>query len=284
MALGAIALNALIIYLLLAALSFLFSTSVAIRRLARVSLSPQEHELRIVIRPPLQLLETFRRRERRGLRLLDHQQRARRQPAAVAQRGQRLLGELSCDRADRETPARTARSDAPGRDRWRRGDRLLSRRRGPSASTLLRSSARASAPLSTNSANAAPRETASMPSAPVPANRSSTRASGNRIVIGMDQDVEQRLAQPVRGRADVARGRRREIAALQSSADDAHQTSTRPAASGRACRDSRAADGAAGRSRWPRPRCARAPPRCRCAAPARGGPCGRRSGRSCRPA
>ena len=31
----------------------------------------------------------------------------------------------------------------------------------------------------------------------------------DRIVIGMDQDVEQRLAQPVRGRPDVARGRRR---------------------------------------------------------------------------
>ena len=82
----------------------------------------------------------------------------------------------SAHRADRETPARTAPSDAPGRDWWRRGDRLLSRRPRPSASTLLRSSARASAPLSTNSANAAPRDTASMPSAPVPANRSSTRA------------------------------------------------------------------------------------------------------------
>ena len=44
----------------------------------------------------------------------------------------------------------------------------------------------------------------------------------DRIVIGVDQDVEQRLAQPVRGGTDVARGRRRQIAALQSSADDAH--------------------------------------------------------------
>ena len=52
---------------------------------------PQKHELRIVIRPPLQLLETIGRRERRSLRLLHHQQRPRRQPAAIAQRGQRLL-------------------------------------------------------------------------------------------------------------------------------------------------------------------------------------------------
>src|ERR1700722_16847189 len=44
----------------------------------------------------------------------------------------------------------------------------------------------------------------------------------NRIVIGVDEDIEQRLAQPVRGRADVARGRRHQIAAPQSPADDAH--------------------------------------------------------------
>jgi len=46
----------------------------------------------------------------------------------------------------------------------------------PSASTFWRMSARASASSSTNSANAAPRDTASSPSAPVPAKRSSTRA------------------------------------------------------------------------------------------------------------
>jgi hypothetical protein len=46
----------------------------------------------------------------------------------------------------------------------------------PSVSTFWRMSARASAPSSTNSAKAAPREIASMPSAPVPAKRSSTRA------------------------------------------------------------------------------------------------------------
>ena len=46
----------------------------------------------------------------------------------------------------------------------------------PSAATFSRISARASAPSSTNSAKAAPRDIASSPSAPVPANRSSTRA------------------------------------------------------------------------------------------------------------
>ena len=44
----------------------------------------------------------------------------------------------------------------------------------------------------------------------------------DRIVIGMDQDIEQRLAQPVRGGTDIARGWRCQIAALQSPADDAH--------------------------------------------------------------
>src|ERR1700730_3070322 len=39
--------------------------------------------------------------------------------------------QVSCDRADRGTPARTAPSDAPGRDGWRRGDTLLCRRLTP---------------------------------------------------------------------------------------------------------------------------------------------------------
>ena len=37
---------------------------------------PQEHELRIVVGAPLELLETIRRGERRRLRLLHHDQRA----------------------------------------------------------------------------------------------------------------------------------------------------------------------------------------------------------------
>src|SRR5262249_5376241 len=47
--------------------------------------------------------------------------------------------------------------------------------------------------------------------------------AGDRIVIGVDEDVEQRLAQPVGGRPDGLRLRRGERAAAQPSADDAHQ-------------------------------------------------------------
>jgi len=87
----------------------------------------------------------------------------------------------------------------------------------PRASTLLRSSARASVPLSTNSANLAPREIASRPSAPVPAKQVEHTRVGNRIVIGMNENIEQRLAQAVRSGTDIARGWRRQVAALQSS-------------------------------------------------------------------
>src|SRR5947208_1360432 len=62
----------------------------------------------------------------------------------------------------------------------------------------------------------------------------------DRIVVGMDQDVEYGLAQTVRRRADRLRGWRGQVAALQSSTDDTHSPATRPAASDRACRDSRA--------------------------------------------
>ncbi len=77
----------------------------------------------------------------------------------------------------------------------------------PSVSTLLRNSARASAPLSTNSVNFAPRE-----------DRLDAERAGageeieharilDRIVIGVHEDVEHGLAQAIRRGADVARGR-----------------------------------------------------------------------------
>src|SRR4051794_13071606 len=53
-------------------------------------------------------------------------------------------------------------------------------RSAPSASRLERSARSAAGAESTKVAAAAPRESASMPSAPLPANRSSTRASGSR--------------------------------------------------------------------------------------------------------
>ena len=59
----------------------------------RGATNPQKRKFRIVIRSPLEFLETSGRDEFRRLGFLDHQQRARRQPAAIAQRGQRLLGE-----------------------------------------------------------------------------------------------------------------------------------------------------------------------------------------------
>ena len=43
------------------------------------------------------------------------------------------------------------------------------------------------------------------------------------IAIGMRENVEQRLAQAVGGRPDLARGRARDRAPAQSSADDAHR-------------------------------------------------------------
>ena len=47
--------------------------------------------------------------------------------------------------------------------------------------------------------------------------------AGDRIAIGVHEDVEQRLAQAVGGRTDRVRFRRGERAPAQPSADDAHQ-------------------------------------------------------------
>src|SRR5665213_2811618 len=107
----------------------------------------------------------------------DHQQRVRRKPTAVAQTFQRRLDQsLAIGRIEKdqiEWPA----APAPN------GPRSVASRRQilvtpvkPSASTFSRWSARLSASLSTSRQKRAPRDSASMPSAPVPANRSATAA------------------------------------------------------------------------------------------------------------
>ena len=50
----------------------------------------------------------------------------------------------------------------------------------------------------------------------------------DRIAIGMRQDVEQRLAEPVGGRPDRLRFGRQQRAPAEPAADDAHQRSRRP--------------------------------------------------------
>ena len=54
--------------------------------------------------------------------------------------------------------------------------------------------------------------------------------AGDRIAVGMEENIEQRFAQPVGGRPDRLGLRRGERAAAQASADDAHQRSRRAAA------------------------------------------------------
>src|SRR5690242_16853940 len=55
--------------------------------------STQKYQFRVVIRAPLKLLEAFRRREPSIRRFLHHDQCLRLEPAALARRGERLLGE-----------------------------------------------------------------------------------------------------------------------------------------------------------------------------------------------
>ena len=74
-----------------------------------------------------------------------------------------------------------------------------------------------------SSAKAAPRESASRPERAGAGEEIEHARAGDRIAIGVDEDVEQGLAQPVRGRPDRLRARRRERAPAQASADDAHQ-------------------------------------------------------------
>ena len=72
---------------------------------------------------------------------------------------------------------------------------------------------------------AAPRDSASIPSAPEPANRSSTRAPSTESA---PEDREQRLAHAVRGRPGGAPPRRDQRTAAEPSRDDAHDSRLTP--------------------------------------------------------
>ena len=93
-----------------------------------------------------------------------------------------------------------------------------------------RGSARSPRPLtasrSTNTHDAAPRESASMPSAPLPAKRSATRASASSV--DRSERVEDRLARSVARRSGVAPWRRHEPAPTRLPADHTHRRCTLP--------------------------------------------------------
>ena len=86
----------------------------------------------------------------------------------------------------------------------------------------MRRTARASD--STKVTCAAPRLSASIPSAPVPAYPSSTRA----LADGRPQDVEQRLAQPIGRRPQPVPGRGFQLTSFELAGDDSHRQSLIP--------------------------------------------------------
>src|SRR5579863_10365913 len=73
--------------------------------------SAQEHQLRIVITPPLQLGESLRRNKACVNRLLHHDQCVRHQPPAVARRDKRAFGEaLGVGRIEKDERERVDRA------------------------------------------------------------------------------------------------------------------------------------------------------------------------------
>ena len=106
-------------------------------------------------------------------RLLDDAEGARLEPAALDEGLQREAAELPpIGRIEEGEGERTAGRGAPRRVASARQIRVTPP--SASASTLARRRARASLPLSTISANRAPRDSASIASAPDPAKRSTT--------------------------------------------------------------------------------------------------------------
>ena len=150
-----------------------------------------------------------------GRRLVERRSPARRRRRARSSRPRAPRparpGRGRGHRAGRRRPGRRAR---PGRGRAssRRAATAWSARSG-AAARRSRGSARArrGGPRRRRR-SAAPRDSASSPSAPVPAKRSSTRrpsGSGRLAIVAVRQQVEHGLAHPVRGRPQVPVPRRR---------------------------------------------------------------------------
>ena len=124
-------------------------------------------------------------------------------------------------RADRGTPARTARPDAPGRDGGVTAVDFGDAAEAQRLDIVAQQRSRFGAVIDEQRERRPPRDR--LDSERAGAGEQVEHAGiPDRIVIGVNQNIEQRLAQAVRGRTDLARRGRGEIAALQSPADDAH--------------------------------------------------------------
>ena len=129
--------------------------------------------------------------------------RGPRGPTSSSTRSERAPCPRTAGRRGRGRTAAPAGAGAPRATRRRRGARPAAVLDPRPAQVLRDRPARAPASFSTNTADAAPRESASMPPAPLPANRSSTTAS---VELRLE-DPEQGLLHAVRERARAGAGR-----------------------------------------------------------------------------
>src|SRR5262245_29193047 len=190
---------------------------------ARTSAAVAEHdEGGVVVAAPLELVESLGRGEGGACRLLDDDQRGRREPAAGAGRGQRRFGQAAAggrvEKGERERLDRMRRAEIACIAAENAGDAAQAQRRH----VLAQQGARLGAVVDEQRKGGAARERLEPERAGAGEEIEHARA-GDRIAVGVDEDVEQRLAQPVGGRPDRLRLRRRKRAAAQASADDAHQ-------------------------------------------------------------
>ncbi len=142
----------------------------------RRSLEPQKHDPRIPVGSRVLHAKSLRRDDLGLGRLLDDDERAGREPAALAQRGERGPGEALVVGRIEEGEGERRRPRAPCRAASRRRARCASRRRAPGPRHW-RAAARAPPRRCRRTARIRRRATAPRsPSAPEPAKRSTTRA------------------------------------------------------------------------------------------------------------
>jgi hypothetical protein len=182
----------------------------------------QQDERAVVVTPPFDLVESLRCRKAGFGGLFHDHQRAGRQPSTGSRRGESLFGKAAAvrrieeshgerlDRMRRPELGGIAPKDAGGAAQPQGRHVLAQQRSGLRSLVDEQSKCRAAGQRLE-------------PERARPGKEIEHARIRDGIAVGMDENVEQRLPQPIGGRPDRLRRRGREQAPAQTPADDAHQ-------------------------------------------------------------
>ena len=155
-----------------------------------------EDKFGIVIDAPFKLGKTRRWCKSRFGGFFNDDQCAWHEPTAVARRNKRRRGQPLFVRWVQKGERETARPDAQARAWWHRGEKFASRRQSKGGHVLANERARFGAIIDKQCEGRAARQRFDAERAS-PREQVEHASAGDRVVVGMHQNIEQQLAKPI---------------------------------------------------------------------------------------